>query len=71
MFKTLNKNEMMNVNGGFKYIPVYNRVYYKVYRNGTLISTYYGPKTRVGTQQVANNDPRTEIVNYTTKILNV
>jgi len=70
MFKTLNKNEMMNVNGGFKYIPVYNVYITKTYRGGKLISTTTSRKY-AGTQQVASYDPRSEIVNTYTKYLYV
>ena len=34
MFKALNQVEMLNVNGGFYYVPVYNKYYDKfIYRN--------------------------------------
>ena len=70
MFNALNKNEMMNVNGGFKYLPVYNVYITKTYHNGRLISTT-SSRQYAGTQQVSNNDPRSEIVRTYTKELYV
>ncbi|MBO4669300.1 MAG: bacteriocin [Lachnospiraceae bacterium] len=69
MFKSLSKNEMMNVNGGFKYIPVYNVYITRTYLHGQLISVTSSGKQYAGTQQVANNDPRSEIVHTYTKYI--
>ena len=58
MFKTLNQKEMMNVNGGFKYIPYYEqKVYY-------LHGYVYGrdPKKFIKLVQVSSDDSRTQIV---------
>lgn len=60
MFNALNKNEMMNVNGGFKYIPVYQITRY--YQHGGFVGQ--SPKKYVGQQQVTNNDTRPEIIRY-------
>lgn len=55
MFKTLSQKEMMNVNGGFKYIPVYDFYY-----------TSSGLERRfVKTVQVPSNDKRKYIERYT------
>lgn len=59
MFKTLNLNEIMQVNGGFKYIPVYEVERYFI--NGRY---YYGPKKFIRLEQVASNDRRTQIIIY-------
>ena len=69
MFKSLSKNEMMNVNGGFKYIPVYNVYVTRTYVHGVLFSVTSSGKQYAGTQQVSNNDPRSEIVNTYTKYI--
>ncbi|MBO4669302.1 MAG: hypothetical protein J5648_04930 [Lachnospiraceae bacterium] len=71
MFKSLNQNEMLKVNGGVKYIPVYSLTYYIVHKGGKIISTYYGPKTYLRLECVASSDPRTEIVKRYTKDLYV
>lgn len=61
MFKTLNQNEMMTVNGGFYYVPVYNRRFlrttYKRRTTGQVVGveTKLLGSTFVGTQQVASN----------------
>ena len=60
MFKSLSKNEMMNVNGGYRYIPVYQITRY--YQHGGFVGQ--SPKKYVGQQQVTNNDPRNEMINY-------
>jgi hypothetical protein len=61
MIKILNLNEMMQVNGGFKYIPVY------------VVKRYYAPNGRligmsnkkfIGLEQVASNDSRTQIIKF-------
>ena len=71
MFKSLNQNEMLKVNGGVKYIPVYSITHYKIHKGGKIISSYYGPKTYIRLECVASNDSRTEIVKYYTKDLYV
>lgn len=48
MLKTMNQNEMLTVNGGFYYVPVY---YYKVTWSG---SYYYRKLVKTGTEQVAS-----------------
>ena len=60
MFKTLNQNEMMYVNGGFYYVPVYNRYYrkttYKLRATGQTVGVSIKKlgETFLGTQQVAS-----------------
>lgn len=48
MLKTMNQNEMLTVNGGFYYVPVY---YYKVTWSG---SYYYRKLVKTSTEQVAS-----------------
>lgn len=48
MLKTMNQSEMLTVNGGFYYVPVY---YYKVTWSG---SYYYRKLVKTGTEQVAS-----------------
>lgn len=63
MFKTLNQNEMMTVNGGFYYVPVYNRKFlkttYKRRTNGRVVVVGVDTKllssSFAGTQQVASD----------------
>jgi len=69
MFNTLNQKEMMNVNGGYKYIPVYNVYITKIYVDGVFFTEYSSGKQYAGTQQVSNNDPRSEIVSTYTKYI--
>lgn len=49
MLKTMNQEELMSVNGGFYYVPVY---YYKITWSG---SYYYRKLIKTGTEQVASN----------------
>ncbi|MBO4766742.1 MAG: bacteriocin [Lachnospiraceae bacterium] len=61
MFKTLNQNEMMTVNGGFYYVPVYNRRFRKTTYISRTTHRVVGVETKllsstfVGTQQVASD----------------
>ena len=41
MLRALNQREMMNVNGGFKYIPVYQRVVHRYIKNGSVVRVVY------------------------------
>lgn len=69
MFNTLSQSEMLRVNGGFYYVPVYNRrllkTTYKRRINGRVVVV--DVKTRVlsssfaGTQQVASDSGLTVI----------
>ena len=61
MFKTLNQKEMINVNGGFKYIPVYEVK--KYYKNGIFLGQDKEKFKRL--EQVASSDSRNKIVYYT------
>ncbi len=54
MFKTLDQQEMLKVNGGFYYVPVYDvYVYYVRFRDRWIVKETR--KVRIGMKQVANN----------------
>lgn len=65
MFKTLNQNEMMTVNGGFYYVPEYNRYlrHVEYFHNGRKVGTGRKviKKDYLGTQQVASDSGITAI----------
>ena len=64
MFKSLNQNEMLNVNGGFYYIPVYD--VYKYYRRVGNRTVYLGKdKKFITTEQVSSDSGLTERIRNT------
>lgn len=65
MFKTMNQNEMLCVNGGFYYVPVYDVTKYYRYVRGKKC-VYGTDKKFVGTQQVASGSGISEIIRNTT-----
>jgi hypothetical protein len=63
MFRALNQNEMLCVNGGFYYVPVYD--IYKYYRRVGNRTVYLGrDKKFVRTEQVASGSGITELTRY-------
>ncbi len=64
MFRALNQNEMLCVNGGFKYIPVYNPIYIRYIHNGRVVKTVRTNELHFTghLEQVASTDSRTRIV---------
>lgn len=64
MFKSLNQNEMLKVNGGFKYIPVYNPIYIRYIHNGSVVKTVRTNELHFTghLEQVPSTDSRTRIV---------
>ncbi|MBO4484501.1 MAG: hypothetical protein J5738_03840 [Lachnospiraceae bacterium] len=64
MFKTLNQSEMLCVNGGFKYIPVYQRVVHRYIKNGSVVRVVYTNDLYFTghLEQVASTDSRTRII---------
>ena len=56
MLKTLNKKEMMTVNGGGYYVPVYVYMYtrYILDATGQIVNTTYDGRKTVGTRWVAS-----------------
>ncbi|MBP5462010.1 MAG: hypothetical protein J6Y20_07805 [Lachnospiraceae bacterium] len=63
MFKTMNQDEMMIVNGGGHYIPVYADCFtrYILKANGYTVKTEYNGYKCIGTQWVADTDTRKKI----------
>lgn len=63
MLKTLNKKEMMTVNGGGYYVPVYVYMYtrYILDATGQIVHTTYDGKKTVGTRWVASGSGITSI----------
>lgn len=63
MLKTLNEKEMMIVNGGGYYVPVYVYMYTRFILDATgqIVNTRYDGKKTVGTRWVASGSGITSI----------
>ena len=64
MLRALNQREMMNVNGGFYYIPVYD-IYKYYHRVGGKLVYLGSDKKFLYTEQVASNSGLTERIRNT------
>lgn len=64
MLRALNQSEMLCVNGGFKYIPVYNPIYIRYIRDGRVVKIVKTNELHFTghLEQVASTDSRTRIV---------
>ena len=63
MFKTMNQNEMMVVNGGGHYIPCYAYCYtrYILKANGYTVKTEYNGHNVIRLEWVSDTDTRKKI----------
>ncbi len=63
MFKTLNQNEMMTVNGGGHYIPVYADCWTRIYlrATGMHVATRHDGRKCIELCWVSDTDTRTSI----------